>query len=119
MMNRAHFQAIEAVHPDWENVAGSPEFTTWIETRPSHLRRAYEYVRDRGTPREVVDLLTDYKDQTKPKPVAASRPQTQATPQQVRAATAVPVPRGGLPRSATEAMDDFDAAWEEAMATER
>ena len=119
MMNRAHFQAIEAVHPDWEQVSAAPEFKEWIETRPSHLRRAYDYVVERGSPREVVDLLTEFKDSTKPKPATAARPQTHATPQQVRSATAVPVPRGGLPRSTQEAMDDFDAAWEEALASDR
>lgn len=107
MQTRSHFGAIETAHPDWEQVRDDPRFSEWVDSQPTHRRRAYTEVISGGTPQEVIDLLTDFKDSTSPKTKTPSG-------RKVQAATAVQVPRGGLAGKKEAAMDDFEAAWREA-----
>lgn len=105
----AHFAAIQAVHPDMDDIVASAEFDAWIESRPTHVKAAYQYVREQGTPAEAISLLNEYKQ-------SVSRPQKNVTisTERVKSATAVPSRRGGLPTAAKPAVDDFESAWNDA-----
>ena len=78
MIEQAHFAAIEAAHPDVYAIDESPEFNAWIESRPMHNRAAYQAVRERGTPAEVISMLNEYKGtqttSTKPAAPVQERP---------------------------------------------
>lgn len=106
LMAQAHFGAIEAAHPDVYEIDSAPEFNAWIASRPDHIRGAYEFVREQGTPAEVISMLNEYKAVMKPKPAPA--------PVAPSAAAAVPRRRGTTPVAPSPAKDDFEAAWMEA-----
>lgn len=63
---RAHFEAIADKHPDFNDVASTPEFAEFIKQYPDGERIA-----DGGTAREIVKLLDKFKEAQKP---AASEP---------------------------------------------
>ena len=109
MVAQAHFGAIEAAHPDVDEINASPAFEAWLESRPAHVKGAYAYVREQGTPAEVISMLNEYK--------GASRPQTK-TPStvptgKVAAATAVTRRRGTAQSAAAPDPNDLEAIWNE------
>lgn len=106
---QAHFGAIEAAHPDVDEINASPEFEAWLDSRPTHVKGAYAYVREQGTPAEVISMLNEYK--------GALRPQTK-TPstvpkERVAAATAVTRRRGTAQSAAAPDPNDLEAIWNE------
>ena len=110
VISRAHFSSIEAAHPDVYSIDESPQFSAWIDSRPAHVQNAYRYVRDNGTPTEVISMLNEYKATMTPQnpkapPVSAAK---------LASASAVPTRRGSLPSAAAPAKDDFASAWDEA-----
>lgn len=109
MVSNAHFGAIEAAHPDVDEINASPAFEAWLDARPAHVKGAYAYVREQGTPAEVISMLNEYK--------GASRPQKQ-TPStvpsgKVDAATAVSRRRGTAQTAAAPEQNDLEAIWNE------
>lgn len=107
IVEQAHFAAIEAAHPDVYDIDESPEFEAWLETRPPHVKGAYAYVRDRGTPAEVISMLNEYK--------AATQKQNTRTPppeDKVNAALAVQRRRGTAPTAAEPVVTDEKALWD-------
>lgn len=106
VLEQLHFQTIESVHPDIYEINESPAFEAWIESRPVHLRPAYQRVREQGSPQEVISLLDEYKQASKPpkgSPSGAPR---------VDAATAVKPRRGGMPaKQEPGASDDWEELW--------
>ena len=108
LLAQAHFGSIESAHPDVYEIDESPEFNAWISSRPAHIRGAYEFVRERGTPAEVISMLDEYKATMGLKPPAAPAPAKAA------AAAAVPRRRGTTPVAPAPSKDDFEAAWLEA-----
>jgi len=109
LISQAHFGAIEAAHPDVDEINASPEFEAWLDARPAHVKGAYAYVREQGTPAEVISMLNEYK--------GAIRPQTK-TPStvptgRVNAATAVSRRRGTTQSAAAPDQNDLVAFWNE------
>ena len=109
MVSQAHFGAIEAAHPDVDEINASPAFEAWLDARPAHVKGAYAYVREQGTPAEVISMLNEYK--------GASRPQTK-TPstvpkERIAAATAVSRRRGTAQTAAAPDPNDLVAIWNE------
>lgn len=108
LVAQAHTNAITAVHPDVYDIDESAEFQAWIDTKPVHVRGAYEYVREQGTPAEVISLLNEYKSST-------GRVQKTNTPSQTRVNAAAAVPRRrGAPQSAVQQVEELDekALWD-------
>lgn len=123
----AHRTAILAAHKDFETV--SPEVEKWIATQPAYLKAAMQQVYDAGTTQDVIDLFSRFKKETgrvapqEPHPTPGGKP-TEPAPnaarddsaaalEHVRSRRVTPAPEGrGGP-----AKDDYDAAWEEAMAS--
>lgn len=58
-----HFATIEAAHPDYESVAESSEFATWMDSQPSITRNAFNNVLQGGSAQDVNELLSLYKSQ--------------------------------------------------------
>ena len=104
---QAHFGAIESAHPDVYEIDQSPEFNAWIASKPLHVRGAYEFVREQGTPAEVIEMLNEYK-------AVMQVPAQVAKPAASTKGVAVPRRRGASPVAAAPSKDDFEAAWMEA-----
>lgn len=58
-----HFATIESVHPDYESIAESSEFATWMDSQPSITRNAFNNVLQGGSAQDVNELLSLYKSQ--------------------------------------------------------
>ena len=105
IVEQAHFGAIESVHPDVYDIDQSPQFEAWLETRPAHTKGAYLYIRENGTPQEVISMLNEYK---------GSLPKTNRTEPsrgKVEAATAVQRRRGTVSTTAEPSETDLTALW--------
>lgn len=123
----AHLDAIRQTHPDLDDIRG--ELNEWIDQQPEFVRPAYKQVATKGSAKEVVELINQFK-QAKGKtgavpevPASSARQQQQQRkPAQKqppaaakKALAAAPSPStADVPGSANP--DDFDSAWEEAAA---
>jgi hypothetical protein len=58
-----HFATIESAHPDYESIAESSEFATWMDSQPSITRNAFNNVLQGGSAQDVNELLSLYKSQ--------------------------------------------------------
>ena len=58
-----HFATIESAHPDYESIAESSEFATWMDSQPSITRNAFNSVLQGGSAKDVSELLSLYKSQ--------------------------------------------------------
>lgn len=58
---KAHFEAIESAHPDFEQVAESPEFAQYIDNLPEDKKAEAQRIANGGTAKEVIGLLTGFK----------------------------------------------------------
>ena len=105
IVEQAHFGAIESVHPDVYDIDQSPQFEAWLETRPAHTKGAYLYIRENGTPQEVISMLNEYKGSL-PTTNRAEPPRGK-----VEAATAVQRRRGTVSTSAEPRETDLVALW--------
>lgn len=111
MEQRAHFAAIAAAHPDFQQVAADPAFAAWVEAQPRAVAETYRRVLSSGHAIDVIDALNAYKAQARPQPAAPQAPRIDTA--KAQAATAVRAKRGGMPQ-AKAAKDDYDSAWDEA-----
>ena len=109
LISQSHFNAIEAAHPDVDEINASPAFEAWLEARPAHVKGAYAYVREQGTPAEVISMLNEYKGATRPQ---KQTPSTVPTGR-VNAATAVSRRRGTTQSAAAPDQNDLEAIWKE------
>nr|WP_326527948.1 hypothetical protein [Rhodoferax sp.] len=55
---KAHFERIDAAHPDAESIVISSDFNSWVAKNPS-----YRPIVAKGTSQEVIDMLTRYKNE--------------------------------------------------------
>lgn len=113
-----HFARIEAVHPDWRDIAKGEAIQEWAQTKPAYQRAAIEHVLKSGTSDEVNELLTEFKA-SKPAshteaPSAAAVAAEAKRKQQLSAAGAVRGRSGGPPPSKPDP-NDLEAAWKEAL----
>jgi hypothetical protein len=109
MVAQAHFGAIEAAHPDVDDINASPAFEAWLETRPAHIRGAYYYTREKGSPAEVISMLNEYKEATGQRQRSAPA----VSRQKVDAATAVSRRRGTVQTTPQAQDGDLQAIWNE------
>lgn len=57
-----HFNEIESAHGDFEKIIGDGTVEKWIETQPSYMQEPMKNVILSGTSKEVIEMLTNYKD---------------------------------------------------------
>jgi len=108
-----HFAAIGNVHADYETVAGSPEFSQWIDSQPDYVSQACHQVVQQGTANQVVDLLTRFKENTPDPAGEIPDPDPDPLPESPRVAAAMAVKSRGrkIPKGK---INDFDGAFNEA-----
>ena len=56
-----HFTRIRDAHKDFETIFQSPEYGGWVEKQPAFLRASIQAVYERGTAKQVIELLDTYK----------------------------------------------------------
>lgn len=98
---REHFEAIQAAHPDFDEVRKTPEFAAYLQQNPK-----LQEIAKSGTARQSIKLLDDFKKSTQ-KP--AEEPQTQST----AVAAAEGVRSRGLRIPDKPNGESFEAAWKE------
>lgn len=112
----AETQALEARHPDWRNIAQSPDFAQWLAIQPPNIQGLAES----WDARETSVVLTLFKSEkaettgqgsqkpaaTDTKPDAATGARRSQQLEGSRDTRSRPAP------AASEAPDDFDAAFE-------
>lgn len=113
---RAHFEAISDAHPDFIEVAESPEFKAHIDAMDETQKDAAMKTIESGSARAIVKLLTSFKDSKKADPVpepAAKAGPDEATQKAMDAAEGVRG-RGGLKLpEKPAASQDYEDAWRE------
>jgi len=107
--DEAHYAAIDRAYPDWRQWAQDGSLEKWIFEQPSILQERLIEITESGTAQEVIALFDQFVASKKPKPKSGRK-----LPEKAEAAMAVPGSSGGPPQSGP-AMDDFDAAWDEAI----
>ncbi len=111
----SHEQAIASAHPDYREV--TPGLLAWVEKQPGFVKAAYNDVLQNGGTRDVIDLLSAYKQTVGAAQTPASAPAPAAAPasQQAAAAALAPVGsrRGQVPTGEVDP-NDYDAAFAEA-----
>lgn len=110
-----HFARIAAVHPDYQQVAASPDLISFIEEQPAFVRDRYQEIADKGSTEDVIELLTVYK-QSRAQSAKGEPPAKQKQSKAAKAAAleAVPSSKAHLPKGGPD-KDDFDAGWEDAI----
>ena len=102
-----HFQAIADTHGDFMEVVESPEFSSWKESQPD--QGALQQVIDAGSSREIIAMLTKYKDYCK----GADKGMDSSDDDALDAAEGVRSSGISLPKEPTSSQD-FADAWNEA-----
>jgi hypothetical protein len=103
-----HFTAIADVHKDFMEVVESPEFSAWQAAQPD--QGAVQRVIDSGSAREIIDMLTAFKQASKPDDGYDSQASHDDA---LEAAEGVRSSGVSLPQEPA-ASDDFAKAWNEA-----
>lgn len=99
---RNHFETISDKHPDFNEVAQSPEFAAWVQQQGEAASKVVEA----GTARQVVALLDQFKQ-------AAGAGNVGSDADMQQAAESVPARRGLTLPTQPAASDDYEAAWKE------
>lgn len=60
--SRMHYESISEAHPDFEEVAGSPEFKEYIDAMDETAKASAMQVIEQGSWRQIVKLLSAFKD---------------------------------------------------------
>ena len=101
---RNHFETIADAHPDFMEVAQSPEFKQWVESLGDKAEQAKAVI-ESGSSRQVVKLLDEFKAAGQAGQEAMKDDAAMMAAQSVRG-------RGGmrLPEK-PQVADDYEAAW--------
>ena len=100
---RAHFESISDAHPDFMDVAGSPEFKEFVAAMDETQRAAAEQTIATGSARSINKLLSAYKSAgAKPEPMDD---ESMDAAEGVRSSGGLKIP------NKPEASEDYEAAW--------
>jgi DNA mismatch repair ATPase MutS len=58
----AHYDAIAEVHSDYEEISQEPLLDNWIKTLPALEQAGAAVIKKTGSPEDVIDLLTRFKE---------------------------------------------------------
>lgn len=106
---RAHFEAISDAHPDFVDVGESPEFKAYIDAMDETQKAAAMKTIEAGSARQIVKLLTTFKDSKKADPAPAVDTASAAA---ADAAEGVRSSGLKLPEKPA-ASQDYEKAWDE------
>jgi hypothetical protein len=110
--------ALRSEHEDYDTIYG--KVVAWVPTLPVAFRQGAERVMKEGTPEEVADLISTYKQSIAAPPSAAAAPAAKRTPElsapakKAAAALTVVGSKRSTPVTAIDA-NDFDGAWADAI----
>jgi len=110
---RSHFESIADAHPDFIEVASSPEFKAYVDSLPDS--DAAKQVIEAGSAKQINKLLSNYKDSTKVNEAQEPVAETVAEPIDESAVDAAEGVRSAglkIPEKPMQA-DDYEAAWAE------
>ena len=116
-----HFDAIRSAHDDFETHRDNGSIQNWINTKPDDLKDVYQKRYNAGTPDQVIDLITTFKRENNigtasPAPSSSSTTPTNHARESKKAALSVVTNRRGAVNLSQPSTDDFEGAFEEAMA---
>lgn len=102
-------EMIAMAHEDLDDIVGSEAFQGWLDGLPEEKKGGAMEVVERGSPRQIVKLLAEFKDSLKPK---------EASPEDVWAEDAAAGVKGSAPlrlpsRAPASDADEYKRAWEE------
>lgn len=108
---KTHFERIADKHPDFNDIANSPEFASWIESMPEGEQEEAKRVATSGSAKEINGLLDGYK-------AAAKQDNTKevdlgAQDAAMDAAEGVRSTGMRLPQQPGAADDDYLGAWDQ------
>jgi hypothetical protein len=106
---RQHFEAISNAHPDFIDVGQSPEFKAYIDALDETQKASAMQTIEVGTSRQIIKLLSAYKDSTKADPA----PQPDAVDQQAVDAAEGVRSRGLKLPEKPKASQGYEDAWNE------
>jgi hypothetical protein len=107
---KAHFESIADKHPDFMEIADSPEFSAYLDAMPEEDKAKAQQIVEGGTSREINALLTAYK---------ATLTAPEAAPVEVQDDSMMDAAEGvrssgmRLPMQPSAASGDYEAAWDE------
>lgn len=120
-LKESHFNLIADAHPDFEKYRDDGSILSWIESKPSYLKKGMLEAYERGAAEEVADLITDFKQENN---IAIAGAPPDADPQIIdlhakreakkQAMKSVTGRRGSVNASMAVA-NDFESAFEEAL----
>lgn len=128
-IEQSHATSIMAKHPDYQNVKG--DVLTWIKEQPKYLQKSLMAVYNDGEPEDVTDMLDRYKKDRgllEKKPEEPAQPQPDPEKEKAKAKIKEKIDNLSVvktkdrPVSAQGARplaEDFDQAFDEAVATKR
>lgn len=115
-----HFNAIRGAHSDFETYRDDGSIEAWIDNKPPLLKEAYHKVCEKGTPAEVIELITTFKrennieivkpDLDSPPPPPPPNPKKEEKKQ----ALAGVFNRRGAVNISRPSTDDYEGAFSEA-----
>lgn len=114
-----HFDTIRAVHNDFETYRDDGTLKSWIDSKPAYLKNAYEKAYNEGVAEEVIDLITNFKKENNigngnSDPLHSNTPNPKK--EEKKAALSVVTNRRGAVNLVQNSTDDFEGAFDEAMA---
>ena len=105
---KAFYDAIRAVHPDFEQLIESGKIEAWIKSQPKIVQKAYMDVYESGTASEAIELLNMVKGTVK-----EPEPDKEAAKAKIAKAKAKPpASLSDVPASSTANVDEAEAMLE-------
>lgn len=108
---KAHFEMIADKHPDFNEIGGSPEFSSWMDSLPEAEKAEAQRVASSGSAKEIIKMLDGYKASAQ-KPEAPVDQGMDMGPDAMDAAEGVRSTGMRLPQQPGAAEDDYLGAWD-------
>lgn len=109
-----HFDYVKSQHEDYEAYVEDGSLLEWINSKPGYLRPALLATYKEGTKEDVVDLISDFKQESGISQQQVLENVNQRKTRKKQALTSV-VTRRGAVNMATGVAQDYDAAFDEAL----
>lgn len=104
----AHFDAIHAAIPDFDEIVASGKVQEWVKTLPSYAQAGANAVLEKGTADEVIELFGQYKGAPAPSKPALTKQQLEAEANKAIAKAKKPAIHSltDIPAAATNGTDE-------------
>jgi len=65
MDKATHFDVVRKAHPDLDTLRDNGSLASWIKSKPTSIQKMYLNICDQGSSQEVIDMLTEMKQDPK------------------------------------------------------